>query len=72
MESIGITVQTDGSVLVQGGYVHSVDKKGHMRRLEQKKSLGLVGLEEVHSVLCLVGLPHTSSPECPPCKCFSP
>eukprot|EP00913_Durusdinium_trenchii_P016228 g15250.t1 len=46
MESIGITVQTDGSVLVQGGYVHSVDKKGHMRRLEQKKSLGLVGLEE--------------------------
>ena len=33
MESIGVTLHPDGSVKLQGGYVHSVDKKGHMRNL---------------------------------------
>ncbi|CAK9110545.1 unnamed protein product [Durusdinium trenchii] len=60
MESIGITVQTDGSVLVQGGYVHSVDKKGHMRRLEQKKR-GRVCLDGVRFLTC-AGSPLNVSP----------
>eukprot|EP00435_Cladocopium_sp_Y103_P015844 s3314_g3.t3 len=37
VESIAITVQPDGGIYVQGGFVYNNDKKGHMRKLPQKK-----------------------------------
>lgn len=46
VESIAITVQPDGGIYVQGGFVYNNDKKGHMRKLPQKKK-GKVCLDGV-------------------------
>jgi len=51
LESIAITVQPDGGIYVQGGFVYNVDKKGHMRKLSQKKK-GKVCLDGVRFLLC--------------------
>merc|ERR1719409_1405434 len=45
-QTVAVTLHPDGAVLVQGGKQHSVDSKGTMRLLQQKK-VGVLQLDGI-------------------------
>ena len=49
-QSLAVTIRPDGQIAVEGGNVHSLDKKGNMRVIQQKK-LGWLYLDGVRFIL---------------------